>query len=541
MSTLETGREYDVLRGIRRSPGSLSRFCRIAVALLMVQWGAVLRADDTVPRPVAQRAMATVDLDKVLKDLPDGDRWIHHVREDLMPFWTTEAALGNPPGNFPTYRANDGSLVDPEHLPPEFAHADPSIFKIDRDYVRSKSRQTYAYGVAYHMTGEENFLFFAKAGADWLITNALDKDEGGAYTWFRRTDRTPGPSVKERTSQDLAYAATGIAFLYYLTRDKKYLDPVIDLKKFIWKEYLDKETGILRWVNEPNDDHDRVTQKELVSQLDQVYGYLLWTTLALPEGELRKEWERDLISLARTMRNQFFSDRLGLYWGQMENTQKKNLGADHTDFGHSIKTLWLTYRVGLTIGDQALVEFAKPRISELIDRAYLPETGSWARGYKKDLTGSRWVLDHDKEWWSLCELDQTTATMALVDPAYAAILPRTYDYWFRYMVDHQHGDVWHMVFAVGNVPDLTIPKVHSWKNAFHVHEHALVSYLTTQQLLGKPAKLHYAFKDWPSPASVHPYMFLGHFEPGNMRYGEPFAKTGLKHYKAVAISFTGIR
>ena len=178
MSTLETGRESDVMRVIWRSPGSLSRFCRIAVALLMVQWGAVLRADDTVPRPVAQRAMATVDLDKVLKDLPDGDRWIHHVRKELMPYWTTPAALGNPVGNFPTYRANDGSLVDPEHLPPELAHADPGIVKIDRDYVRSKSRQTYAYGVAYHMTGEEKFLVYAKAGADWLIANALDKDGG---------------------------------------------------------------------------------------------------------------------------------------------------------------------------------------------------------------------------------------------------------------------------------------------------------------------------------------------------------------------------
>ena len=294
-------------------------------------------------------------------------------------------------------------------------------------------------------------------------------------------------------------------------------------------------------MNEANDDHDRVSQKELVSQLDQVYGYLLWTTLALPEGELRKEWERDLISLAKTMRNQFFSNRLGLYWGQMENTQKKNLGADHTDFGHSIKTLWLTHRVGLTIGNQALVEFAEPRIAELVDRAYLPQTGSWARGYKKDLTGSRWILDHDKEWWSLCELDQATAMMALVDPAYAAILTKTYDYWFRYMVDHKNGEVWHMVLATGNVPDLTIPKVHSWKNTFHVHEHALVAYLTTQELHGKPAKLHYAFKDWPRPDTIHPYLFLGHFELGNMRYGKPFANPGLKDYKAVDISFTGIR
>ena len=255
----------------RRSSWVLSRQLRITAYSILLLIAPSLMADDSLPRPVEQRGMAVVDLDEILKRLPIGERWIQHVRDELMPFWTTKVALGDPPGNFPTYLANDGSAVDPERLPPELAHADPSIVKIDRDYVRSKSRQTYAYGVAYHLLGEEKFLVYAKTGADWLIANALDRD-GGAYTWFYGSDRIPGPSVKQRTSQDLAYAATGIAFIYYLTRDQKYLDRVIALKKFIWDEYFDKENGVLRWVNEANDDHDRPSQVELVSQLDQVYG-----------------------------------------------------------------------------------------------------------------------------------------------------------------------------------------------------------------------------------------------------------------------------
>jgi hypothetical protein len=36
-------------------------------------------------------------------------------------------------------------------------------------------------------------------------------------------------------------------------------------------------------------------------------------------------------------------------------------------------------------------------------------------------------------------------------------------------------------------------------------------------------------------------LFLGHIEEVETRYGQPFHNTGLKDYKAAAISFTGIR
>ena len=112
-------------------------------------------------------ALQYFDIETLLRDLPRGERWLKHLRDDLLPFWTMPSALGKPVGNFPTYRNNDGSLADPGNLKPEFQHLVDGIVWLDRDHVRAKSRQCFAYGVAYHMTGEEVYLDYAKAGVDF--------------------------------------------------------------------------------------------------------------------------------------------------------------------------------------------------------------------------------------------------------------------------------------------------------------------------------------------------------------------------------------
>ncbi len=498
---------------------------------------AAATAPTVIPVDVSSE-FTRIDLSKALQALPSGERWLAHLNDELLPFWTTPEALGTPLGNFPTYRCNDGSLVNPADPCLEIRNADPAIVKLSRDYVRSKSRQIFAYGVAYHLTGEEKYLLYARAGAEWLIANALDRKDGGAYSWFE--DGRGAPAAAQRTSQDLAYAVTGIAFLHYLTHDPRYLDIVVDLKTHIFKTYYDREWDLLRWVREANADGDTPDQKELVSQLDQVYGYLLWSTLAVEDPRLRAGWERDLKKLSLAMREQFYGDTYGLYWGSVTRTESRDLGTGHTDFGHSIKTLWLTYRVGLLTGDAGLVEFAKPRMYDIIRTAYLPGNGSWARGFKPVAPGSeRWTIDPDKEWWSLAELDQTAATLALVDPGFVAILSRTYDYWFKYMVDHQHSEIWHMVSGVDNKPDLSVPKQHSWKNAFHSFEHALIGYLTTQQLHGKPIVLYYAFARKPAPGTVQPYLYFATLE--SQKAGTPFADAALARYHRTEITFTSLR
>ena len=43
-----------------------------------------------------------------------GDTWLRHHREDLMPYWDRPEALGEPLGNFPSFRDRDGELAPRE-------------------------------------------------------------------------------------------------------------------------------------------------------------------------------------------------------------------------------------------------------------------------------------------------------------------------------------------------------------------------------------------------------------------------------------------
>jgi mannose/cellobiose epimerase-like protein (N-acyl-D-glucosamine 2-epimerase family) len=503
-----------------------------------------LAIDDFSIVPVNRtNTFEVVDVQSIIDRLPPGERWITHLEDDLLKFWDMPTALGQPLGDFPTYRCNDGSLVNPDDICPELTIDDP-IVNLARDYTRAKSRQVFAYGISYHLTGNEKYLSYAIAGADWLMNNVIDRY--GAASWIE--NGTPQPDNLQRTSQDMAYAVSGMAFLYYLTHDNLYLDQVEYLKNHIFRTYFDPQWGLLRWVREANSDGDSPLQKELVSQLDQIYGYMLWTTMALPEGELKQSWLADLERLAIAMRDQFFGDTYGLYWGAITDMEKRNLanyqGVEnpHTDFGHSIKTLWLTYRIGLLSGNTSLVNFARPHMYNILSRAYIEDTGSWARGFTPQSEGSTtWVLDPTKEWWSLAELDQTSATLALVDPIFARVLPQTYDYWFKYMVDHEHGGIWHMVDGQTNKPILKWPKQHSWKNAFHSFEHALIGYLTAQQLHGEPITLYYAFaNDVEVPDSaLHPYLYQAEVlsrENSKKR----FKGGALRQYQPTVVTFTSL-
>jgi mannose/cellobiose epimerase-like protein (N-acyl-D-glucosamine 2-epimerase family) len=452
------------------------------------------------------------DIAELLKKLPDGDRWVRHLREDLLPFWETKEALGSPVGNFPTYRCNDGTLYNPATPCEELANPDPSvkdIIKLDRDYVRMKARQVFAYGIAYHMTGKKEYLDLAQAGTNYLRKYALEYDGGkfcGAFSYFKEPGHVPSPAASMRTSQDMAYAVTGIGFYYYLTRDLSVLKDVQKLKNYIWSTYYDQSLDIVTWVKSPTVDGDTPNQLELVGQLDQVYGYMLWLAHAMPASD-RLKWKADLTHLARIMIEQFFSPREGMFWGSITDVSKRQLGTDHTDFGHTVKTLWLIYEIGKLTSDVSLIEFGRSHAADILDKAYIKETGSWARRIDE-----RGRLDEDKEWWILAELDQVAGTLGLIDPAFARYLPQTYDYWFKYMVDHDNHEIWHWVNAKDNKPNLRIPKQHSWKNALHSFEHALVGYMVGQQIHEKPVTLYFAFSKPPAKEEIQPYFFQGRVE-----------------------------
>ncbi len=495
------------------------------LACALTLWFAMAAA----AQPAGVPAEPRIDVPELLKTLPDGERWIRHLREDLLPFWESKEALGTPVGNFPTYRCNDGKLFDAAAPCEELANPDPSvkdIIRLDRDYVRMQGRQIFAYGIAYHLTGQKEYLEQARAGVDYLRKNALERHGRtflGTYSYFKEPGHVGAPSAPERTSQDLAYAVTGIGFYYYLTRDPSVLKDVRALRNYIWTTYYDPALDIVTWVKKPTVDGDRPDQIELVAQLDQIYAYMMWLAQALPAGD-RAEWKADLSHLARILIERFFSPAEGMFWGSITDAGKRRLGQPHTDFGHTVKTLWLIYEIGKLNGDVSLIEFGRTNAARILEEAYVKETGSWARRLNEN--GS---LDQDKEWWILAELDQVAGTLALIDPSYARYLPKTYDYWFTYMVDHTNHEVWHWVNANDNKPNPRIPKQHSWKNALHSFEHALIGYIVGQQLHDRPVTLYYAFATQPAKDEIQPYFYQAKLDTVER------AATGYK------VTFTAVR
>ncbi|MGA8398424.1 MAG: hypothetical protein WB697_00955, partial [Stellaceae bacterium] len=110
------------------------------------------------------------DKSAAVADLPTPADWVQELKRDILPFWETPAALGNPVGSFPTFRCNDGTVTNPQAPCAEF-NAAPDWIRtaIGRQYVRMNSRQIYLYGVAYHLTGDPKYLLWARAGVRYIL------------------------------------------------------------------------------------------------------------------------------------------------------------------------------------------------------------------------------------------------------------------------------------------------------------------------------------------------------------------------------------
>jgi uncharacterized protein (TIGR03437 family) len=462
----------------------VNRYIRNALVLLLAASPAVARAADN----------------SYLSNLPTGARWLEHLNNDLLPFWTMPSALGSPLGSFPSTRCDDGSLLDFTNPCPPIA-GNAYLMLPDR-YLVPLSRQIYGYGVAYNLTGNTAYLGYMKAGVAFLRQYFIDPSGG----MFEDRDLTSGLPVTGRLYRDpqqLGYGLLGMAFYYYLTRDAAVLQDILTIKNYIWTNYYNQSLGANQWLLADNGGTP-ADSKQLVADLDQMNTYLVLLTPLLPEP-YRTQWMQTLTQDAQSILGTYYSPEDNLFFLQADTPQETDINYTGVDVGHSSKALWMLRWAGLLTGDQGLTSFAEANARRLLNRAYMPESdgsGSWAQGV---LQGG--AQDKDKTWWVYDELDQLSGTLALSDVAAGSYLPQTTAYWFTYFVDPQYGEVWNGVNYPANTPQKYDPKSWQWKNAYHDFEHVLVGYITSQWLLGQPVTLHYAFTTAVDQSTVHPYYF----------------------------------
>ena len=410
--------------------------------------------------------------------------------------------------------------TDPAKWPEEISAAAKSedtkgLIDVGNNYVRAHSRLTYAFGIAFHMTGDAHYLELCRKGMLALM-EAVDGNYGMHVT-KAKSDGSWDSGYKNRTSQDLAYGLTGLGMYYFLTHDKTVLYKILQIKDFIFSVYMDDARGFLTW--KPR--HLRDPEVQIVAQLDQLYAYMLMVAPSLPEP-FKSEWKRDMKKIVDILITHFYSERYGFFWGVDSSAMSRQLGTDHTDFGHSVKTFWVILKVGALLGDPFYIDFARPRIVNILKEAFVAEDGSWARRFCAD--GS---LDKSKEWWILAELDQACEILAIRDPMYYSYLNKTHKYWFEKMVDHENGEIWHFLDSDGK-PIPRYPKVHNWKTSLHSFEHALFGYMTASEIKGLDFPLYYALPEWEKATQdkVSPYMFFGNLVKSTRGERIPFMPDG---------------
>lgn len=442
------------------------------------------------------------------RSLPTAETWLCHITQQLAPFYLTDTALGQPLGNFPTFRSNDGGRFDGIEHYLERDKATWLLPYIGRQYTRMLSRQIFSYGVFFHVTGEERYLHIARAGVDYLRQHLLDREQGGAYS-FITEDGQRGPRPAQRTAQDLAYTISGLAFYYYLTRDPEPLAEVLALQAYIFEYYRDTQRNQLVWVRQ-NTEQDSIEQQELIAHLDQLNAYLLLMLPQLPKSQ-QARWRADAKWLADVMIHQFMAPQEQRFYGYLHRPEGKAKEARHSDDGHSVKTYWMLYLLGRELADSSLKDLGQKGIKAVLRRAYHVYPRIQLKQYFGDWPGDApaagiWNAHRHKtgaNWWQYAELDQAAQTLLLAgEPTMKHYLIHTYDSWFRAMVDGQHGEVWSHLNARGSL------KNHLWKNGYHAAEHALIGYIGARVAYAQAVPLYFAVPQAQQPASYRPYYFF---------------------------------
>ncbi|WP_373959953.1 N-acylglucosamine 2-epimerase [Vibrio gigantis] len=437
--------------------------------------------------------------------LPTGEDWINHASEGLAPYWLIPSAQGEPIGNFPTFRCDDGTLLDVTNVCPELNRGwiTPHFGK---EFTRMKSRQTYAYGVLYHLTGDKQALALAKQGAYYLVEHLEDEQNGGFISFTK--DGKAGLEWQQRTSQDQAYALVGLAMYNYLTQDKKVEQALIAQQAFIFDKYRLNDNSGLAWVLADGEDGS-AKQRELVAQLDQINGYMLLIAPLLSEPT-KSKWLDDLDWLTQAMIDRYHSQDEQRFYGAIHSKAAMMPNANHNDLGHTIKAYWMTYLTGQTLDNSEWKEFGMKGMKHTLAQAQYQKDftdvsqyfgGKLQKAWQgREITG--WQSRPNTNWassWEWAELDQAAMTVSLVDGSMKEVLQYTLPTFHDVWVDHKYG-------GVGLEPKRT--KAFHWGNGYHQFEHALIGYLYAQQVEGQPAVLHYA-RPTNSTMPMAPYYYQG--------------------------------
>ena len=462
-----------------------------ALAAAVVVWPVLA----VTPGPSVRSSSAVVagpEIPAVLQ----GDTWLRHHREDLMPYWDMPEALGVPLGNFPSFRGRAGEL-DP---------ANPNRG------LSTLARGVYGYSLAFMLTGEERYLTYAKAGLDWINTKARDPVYGG---YFGELDAVGEPVDRFGNKDVFDLASLGLAYgMYYnVTRDPAAEADLLAVRDLLFDKYYDADTNRVK----DSLSYDLAVEVDTNSNGGDITNLLvpgtaiyLPFTAVLSDPARRAQFAGDLRTLTQILIDRH-KDKTATngwwFWGRTLFMGNGSYGRAQTDFGHNIKSYEMIYNANKRFADRPWEGLSIDR-ETLMTRAW---DGNAMRWNHQRRGNAGLILERDSAWWMHDEADQTLAALDLSNRfAFQSQLAQSAQTFLNVYVDRHPDFPMRETFArVSRVPaDNDLRKSFFGKNMLHNNEHALIMYLHGRALEGRPAKLYYAFpEDEALSAVAKPYWF----------------------------------
>ena len=446
--------------------------------------------------PVRPAVEATLGDETAVREVPDvlaGDTWLRHLREDLLPYWELPEAFGTPIGNFPSFRDGQGNL-DPAR----------GTFR----GVSTLARGVYGYSVAFHLTGEERYLTYARAGLEWLETHGVDSVRGG---WYHDLTETGDPLDPTAHKQLFDLASVGMAYGMYfnVTRDPWAEAGLLRVRDLVFDQYRDPVSGAFFDARTA----DMSQPFDLGGNGGDITNLLVpGTALLLPYADLlagparRDQFRDDLRVVTQTLIDQHRHQTPPNTWWFWGRTARRIHLAAQTDFGHNIKSHEMVHNANQVFADRPWDELAADR-EVLLAKAWDESAARW----HDDLVNFTGGVELDSQWWVHAEADQTLAALDLhEDFARSGWLARSAQGWFDSFVDPAFPyETWQRPLRDGTFPQPGgDEKSGRGKNMYHAFEHTLVMYLHGRAMEEVPAELHYALPEGTAlTAEAEPYWF----------------------------------
>jgi mannose/cellobiose epimerase-like protein (N-acyl-D-glucosamine 2-epimerase family) len=504
---------------------AVRRASRLTIGLLVLVGGlgapllAQTSSDADEQPPTSARDGA-----KPVPEVLAGDTWLRHHREELMPYWDMPEALGEPVGNFPSFRDRAG------HLSPEL---------ITNRGLSTLARGVYGYSLAFLLTGEERYLGYASAGLDWIEANGMDPAHGG---FFGELDVAGAPADPLAHKDVFDLASLGLAYGMYfnVTRDPAAEDNLLAVRDLLFDSYVDPATD--RVMDSLT--YDLATEVDTGGNGGDITNLLVpGTALLLPyvailtDAPRRQQFRDDLRWVTQNLIDRHKNvdvPNQWWFWGRTDRFGRLN--ALQTDFGHNIKAYEMIHNANQIFPDRPWDDLAADR-TILLTRAWDDAASRWNQRLR---TFGANGTEPDSAWWIHNEADQTLAALNLSNGfSHVEQLARSAQTWLDLYVDrdpdHPVGETFARVERTGTMSDLR--KSFFGKNMLHAHEHALIMYLHGRALEGLPATLHYAFPhDQALTAVAKPYWFDA---AGQSRQISGAVDT-LPGHVVTEVSFTGL-